>query len=243
MSHSRIFAIAAVLVALPLSACVGLPGIGVVGNGRVLESERRVGAFSRIDSGGSAEVRVRKGPTTRVVVTTDENVQEHFRAEVSGGVLLLGYKPGTMITRVTKLVVDVYLPSLEGVTVSGSGDLSLVDPFKGDSFSATISGSGSVTGSIRYGSATVRISGSGKVKLDGSCDELALAVSGSGRFDCASLTTQAATVTLSGSGDAELSVSGRLDARISGSGSVRYRGKPVVNASVSGSGTVRGAGE
>lgn len=243
MKTTRNFTVAAVLAALPFFACAAMPGFGVVGSGKVVSSERSVGAFDQVASGGSAEVRIHKGPATRVVVTTDDNIQEYFRVEVSGGVLSLGYEPGTMIARTSKLVVDVYMPSLEGASVSGSGDMSLVDPFRGDSFSATVSGSGSISGSVRYEKASIRISGSGKVKLDGSADELALIVSGSGKFDCDKLAARTASVTLSGSGDAEFSVSGRLDALISGSGDVRYRGKPAVNAHVSGSGKVRYIGD
>jgi len=243
MKNPRIFTLVAVLAVLPLSVCFSMPGLGVVGNGKVVESERTVSAFTSIASGGSAEVRVHRAKATRVVVTTDENIQEYFNAEVSGGILSLGYKPVTMISRVTKLVVDVYMPSLEAITVSGSGNMSLVDSFKGDSFSATVSGSGSFAGSINYDTVAVKLSGSGKVRLDGSSDRLTVVVSGSGKFDCARLSTKSADMILSGSGDAELTVSGRLDARISGSGSVRYGGKPEVNASISGSGRVRNTGK
>jgi len=48
-----------------------------------------------------------------------------------------------------------------------------------------------------------------------------------------------ATVDISGSGDAELHVTGTLRVDISGSGSVTHRGGAEVDADISGSGDVR----
>ncbi|MBU0928385.1 MAG: DUF2807 domain-containing protein [Spirochaetes bacterium] len=221
MTKNRISFAAAVLSVLPFTSCLGLPGFGIIGNGKVIQSERSVGSFSRIESAGSAEVRVRKGPSARVVVTTDENVQEYFEAKTSGDSLWLGFKPMTAIGRVTRLIVDVYLPELEAVAVSGSGDLSILDSFKGGSFKAAIAGSGSVSGGGRlsYDSFSARLSGSGSLRLGGAYETVVASLTGSGdmELDCPS----AASIDAKISGSGSMSLSGSCDAldlSIAGSG-------------------------
>jgi len=232
-----------VFAGMTLSSCIGLPGFGMAGSGDVVVSARTVGAFDTIDTGGSAEVRVHKGPAARVVVSTDANLQEYYTAATSGGVLRLGFATGTSVSRVTRLVVDVYAPDIESVSVSGSGDMTFVDAFAGDAFAASVSGSGSVQGSLRFETVSAKISGSGSILLTGACETLDLTVSGSGTFEGRGMQASSVTATLSGSGDAEVFATKRLDARLSGSGQIRYDGSPVVNASVSGSGSIRHLGD
>ena len=63
-------------------------------------------------------------------------------------------------------------------------------------------------------------------------------ISGSGTYDGVALDSQDARVGVSGSGRAEVTVTGTLDATISGSGSITYDGGPSVTSEVSGSGSI-----
>lgn len=248
----------AALVAAAFSvSCVG--AFGLSGNGKVVDDERAVGGFSSIDVSGSTDVRVHKAPQARVVVTTDSNLQEYFDASVRGSTLHLGWKPMTLVTRVTKLVVDVYLPELEGVDLSGSCDMVVEGDFSGDSLEMDLSGSGSVSAaSLRYGELSVEISGSGRVEaagslgevradlsgsgglaLEGKGDEMSLSVSGSGTVDADKFSCARVKVGISGSGDVAVFATETLDASMSGSGSVSYRGNPRINSKSSGSGSMR----
>lgn len=250
--------ILAALAAAALSAsCVG--AFGLSGNGKVVDDERAVGGFSAIDVSGSADVRVHKAARARVVVTADSNLQEYFDASVLGSKLRLGWKPMTLVTRVTKLVVDVYLPELEGVELSGSCGMVIEDDFSGDSLYMNLSGSGSVSAaSLRYGELSMEISGSGRVeaagtlamvradlsgsgglRLEGKGDEMTLSVSGSGSAETGKFACARVKAGISGSGDVSVFATETLDASMSGSGSVSYRGNPRINSKSSGSGSMR----
>ncbi|MFM2417210.1 MAG: hypothetical protein RL385_1933, partial [Pseudomonadota bacterium] len=86
----------------------------------------------------------------------------------------------------------------------------------------------------------VEASGSGDLTLHGSADELDGHVSGSGTLAGRDCPLEAATVHVSGSGDAQLTVNGDLDASVSGSGDLDIYGSPnIVRRADTGSGDIR----
>lgn len=238
------FVAATAAAALALSSCAVQDAFGLFGSGRVVQSERPVAAFVAVHSAGSAQVRIHKAATQRVVVTADDNIQELFEVGVKGGTLWLSFKPGTSVSRVSKLVVDVYTPELDGLALSGSGGASFEDRFSGERLDLSVGGSGSVSGELRYSLVAASISGSGSVRLSGEGRELRLSSAGSGSFRCAAYRAETVDVALSGSGSAEVYASESLSAAVVGSGSVRYRGSPArTQLSALGSGRVIRAGD
>ena len=215
---------------------------GGIGNGQIMETERHVESFTRIASNGSAIVRIHKSPEFRVVVATDARLQDSFEALTADGLLSLGFKSGAIIRRTTTVIVDVYMPKLESITISGSGKAELKDSFTGQGLKTVVSGSGSIHGSVSYDSLAASIAGSGAIRLSGVCPQLGVTVSGSGHFDGNHLFAVSASAILSGSGSINLDVGSFLAAVVSGSGRIRYSGDPEVSVRVSGTGTVRATG-
>lgn len=83
----------------------------------------------------------------------------------------------------------------------------------------------------------IEINGSGNVTAGGKTETLALTISGSGEADLAGLTARDASVSLAGSGDAELSASGAVQVGIAGSGDVTLTTKPAsLSSNIDGSG-------
>jgi hypothetical protein len=236
---------AVLAVLLPLASCgarASASPLGLAGNGDVVTRELRVSDFDSLGFGGSGILRIHRASSHRVLVTLDSNLQESFRAELRGSTLELGFKPGFQINRYSKLEIDVYLPELKGITLSGSAEAALLDSFRGDAFQAAISGSGRLIGEIRYSKVKINLSGSGTVELGGEADRLEAALSGSGRVLARQLKTREASAHVSGSGLLELRVRDFLEARNSGAGRIRYFGDPRVDSRVSGSGSVERAG-
>lgn len=238
------FVAASAAAALALSSCAVQSAFGLFGSGRVVQSERPVAAFVAVHNAGSAQVRIHKAATQRVVVSADDNIQELFEVNVKAGTLWLSFKPGTSVSRISKLVVDVYTPELDGLALSGSGGASFEDRFSGRRMDLSVGGSGSVSGDLRYELVTAAISGSGSVRLSGEGRELRLSSAGSGSFKCGSYRAETVNVALAGSGSAEVYASASLSASLVGSGSVRYRGSPArTQLSALGSGRVVRAGD
>jgi hypothetical protein len=83
------------------------------------------------------------------------------------------------------------------------------------------------------------ISGSAEVVATGRTEALTLAINGSGDADLRTLAARDATVDISGSGDAEIAPTGEAQVRISGSGDVTLASRPAkLTSEVAGSGEI-----
>jgi hypothetical protein len=242
------------------AAALGAYADVVVGNGKVETERRNVPAFSSISVGGSGTLRVHRG-TRKVEITSDSNILPYVTTTVEGGELKIGFKPFTSIMKSTKQEFDITLPDFTGLRLSGSGD-AYIDAFSGDTFSATVSGSGGVKAELDYTTVALNASGSGgfdaNVKADkfdlrctgsgsaflrGSSSRAAITISGSADVGGRDFAANDARVVISGSGNVDIRTAKSLDASLSGSGRIRYWGNPSISQRVSGSGSISKAGD
>lgn len=213
----------------------------VTGNGKMVTQSRSVGSFDAINVSGGMQVLVKQGTTTSLQVEADENLQEYIETEVSGSKLTLRYRNRVSIHG-GKVKVYITVPSLNAVSISGSGSISSETAVaSAGEFKASISGSGNIRMQTGAKDVEARISGSGNIELGGNANDLDVVISGSGSFKGYNLKTKDASVTISGSGNVETNVDGPLDAKISGSGSVFYKGNAEISLKSSGSGKVKRA--
>jgi len=199
------------------SSTWGGSGVALRGSGVAASETRDVDAFSTVEFNGSGFAHIVVANERSVVVTADDNMLEHLRTSVEGGRLILGFELGSYDTR-TPVRFEIRTPSLRGVAVNGSGDLS-IENLDAETFDVGIAGSGSIT-------------------AGGRCDELEASIAGSGDLELRDLQARAASVRIAGSGGALVHVTESLAVDIAGSGDVRYSGSPRVTKSIAGSGTV-----
>ncbi len=154
-----------------------------------------------------------------LVIQADDNILPLLTSDVSGHRLVLGTKPNTSYDTRNRIVYQLTVRDLRGLTISGSGDATATD--------------------ISTSAMTITISGSGTVHLSGQAESQSVTISGSGTYDAPDFTTRTANVTVTGSGDAHVNCTGELSARITGSGTVTYTGTPSVHQSITGSGSIR----
>jgi len=208
----------------------------MVGNGNLVTSERRVSAFEKINSGGSREIRFHVSREYRVVVTSDSNLIDLVTTDIRNNVLNIGLKRGSY--SFTKIQVDVYCPTLTGVSISGSGSFTGNDAIITSTFDTDVSGSGEINGTIDCNNFSAKITGSGKIAVAGNGKDSDIIISGSGAFSGNNFAINNADVRVSGSGRANIFVSENLNVNITGSGEVNYRGNPRIESKVSGSGRI-----
>ena len=220
-------------------SCISRGGFSTIkGNGNLVATEIAVSEFERINSGGSAEVRFHLSQEHRVVLTTDSNLIEYVEIITRNNSLNIGTKRGYSLS-FTKWVVDVYSPTLTGISISGSGRFNSAEKITVPTFTSNLSGSGRIEVVLESETFSANISGSGRIVVTGNSNNSNIVISGSGRFNGTDFAVNYATVRISGSGNAGIWVTDNLSANVSGSGSIYYRGNPpTVNSSVSGSGRV-----
>jgi hypothetical protein len=172
----------------------------------------------------------------------DRDVLEDIETIVRDGKLIIrkrNWHPSFNNERVT---INLTMPELKGVGVSGSGKVEILDNIVADDLDFGVSGSGKlITSGLDVDRFVCGISGSGDVILGatGGIDRGEISISGSGGFSGEGIQIDDLEVHISGSGNCRCRAGDNLKAYISGSGNITYSGNPRVDAKVSGSGHVR----
>lgn len=208
----------------------------IKGDGDIVTETRDVKDFDGLNVSGSGAIRVKQGAAFKVEVRVEENLLPYLMTEVEAdGDLHIYFSKN--VRDVDGLVINVTMPVLKSVNLSGSAELTTEGVFESTSLDLTVSGSGEIRMDfIDYDDIKVQLSGSGYIGLEGTAGELNARISGSGDIVAIECPVRDADIHVSGSGSAKVDVSQKLTAHISGSGDVYYQGNPVINSEISGSG-------
>ena len=233
--------ILAIAATLGLSACeAGL--FGEVGNGVSMTQEIEVGDFDRISIPSFVDVYYTQSSEQQSIsLTCDENLTEYYKIQVRDGELIVDCRRS--FYNKIDTYVTVYSPVLNGVKLSGSGDLYIDEALTAeDIFTLEVNGSGDADiTKITAGSVTTSLSGSGDVEIEQiEAESATFRSSGSGDIEVDNLTAESINVATTGSGDCTLKCkdAGTLNIQISGSGDITVSGtaRAIVNISTTGSG-------
>jgi len=203
---------------------------------------RDVSGFTEVSFGVSGDLFLKIGSEFRLEIEGDKDVIDDIETIVSGDRLTIRKENWKFSFNDERVTIHLTMPSLEGVGVSGSGKVQIMDPVKASDLNLSVSGSGKLyTERLEVGELDCSISGSGNINLgsEGSIEEGKIAISGSGNFNGDQIKIGKLSVSISGSGNCRCNAGESLDAQVSGSGNVTYSGNPRINARVSGSGHVR----
>ncbi len=209
------------------------------GTSRETRNERD---FTRISYGISGNLYVNIGPEFKVVLEGRNDILREVETSVTGGRLVIRQRNWRFSMRDQRVTAYVTMPSIDGLSVSGSGRAEIKDRVSSDALSLSVSGSGKIyAGDVEVRNLNCSISGSGDIVLEGRGEARTaeIGISGSGNYAGESFTVRDLSARISGSGSCYCKVSETLEASISGSGNITYAGSPRINARVSGSGRVR----
>lgn len=201
---------------------------------------RNLSGFTKVSFGVPGNLYISLGSDFKVVLEGDKDFIADIETEVSGGRLVIRKDNWTQFNN-KKVIVNITMPAIEGLSVSGSGQAEITDAVKADDFDLGVSGSGKlIVNEVFADNLECGISGSGDIIIKGgSIEDAEISISGSGGYTGESLKLKRAEISISGSGSCYCNVTDTLEAHVSGSGSVTYTGNPKIDARVSGSGRVR----
>lgn len=216
----------------------------VSGSRNVVKEERQLGEFTHVEVSGSMDVYITQGSSRGLTIEAEDNIVPLVETEVNGGELEIRFKRNTNIRTHKQVKVYLTTPVLEGLNLSGSGDVEVKSHFtSAGSVEVNLSGSGDVSASFDAPELNVSLAGSGNIDLKGQTRDLHISIAGSGNCEADELLAETAEVNIAGSGNADVHASRDLKVSSLGSGNVRYKGAPSLNVNKLGSGTVRKLGE
>ncbi len=194
----------------------GCHWVGVNGNGHVTTQTRPVANFTKLEADGAFTITWSAGPTA-LKITTDENLLEYIRTNVSDDELRIDWIKPLKGTKGIK--VDVSSPSFRRAQLNGAVRL-VASNLSGPEF-------------------YLEANGATRVALNGNVNAMQAEMNGANRLDADSLVTRAMDLSISGAGRAEVNATEVLKVSISGAGKVIYSGNPTVSKEISGAGSVQ----
>jgi hypothetical protein len=226
---------------------------------------RNVGSFTKISFRLPGKLYLRQGGPQKVEIQAPGDVLKEIETKVDGNKLIIGREGKWFDWNWNddgndKIIVYITVASIDGISVSGSGNVIGETKIIGGDLDLNVSGSGSLTLDAEMtGDIEADVSGSGDIDLKGKCKSFDSDVSGSGKVLLSGNITNTADFSVSGSGKIQASgsaefvktaISGsgkvlaanleanRCEVRISGSGDVEINVKTELDATISGSGSV-----
>ncbi|MDR1879713.1 MAG: DUF2807 domain-containing protein [Tannerellaceae bacterium] len=260
----------ALSVLLTLGLVIGLGSCSsfqtIKGDGNLVTEEIDINSYDAIElAGGTMKVfYVQSEEAAGLTVTVDRNILDKFRFETKNNRLRIRpekeyqqahFRPTEFTVRtnsndlqklgvagnVNFLVNSPLITEKLEIEVSGSGEINLNDTVRLERLSLSLAGSGTLNAPAFYGGTfSAHIAGSGKINLGGVAQKSSFEIAGSGTVRAFDLQVEEAKCQIAGSGDMEISVSGKIDLEVAGSGHVKYKGNPSkINQQVAGSGSIK----
>lgn len=231
------------MIAATLSAGLLISSCNITVSGESKEEKRPLKDFTGVALAVPADVYISQGQTYSFTIEGETEFLEKIVTEVEDGTLKIKTEGWFNFGwNNQKVIIKITMPTVEKLSVAGSGDIKAMTPIKSDKLATIISGSGDISiQDLIVDVLSASISGSGDIDLYGKSEasNATVKVTGSGDINLKGIMFNEAEVTISGSGDVYLQVKNDLNAKVVGSGDIVYSGTPKVDARVSGSGSIR----
>lgn len=200
----------------------------VKGNGDMEKQTRSTSDYEKIKLQGSMDMELVAGREGQIIVEAESNLQEYILTEVENGILKISTEKGYNLKPSNDMEIRITVPfeDLEGVALTGSGDVMNADRISARSFEAEVTGSGDMELNLDVENLEASINGSGDINLRGTASTFTCKVNGSGDISAYDLKAKNVEARVSGSGDIQVYASRMLEARVAGSGDITYRGNP-----------------
>jgi hypothetical protein len=222
------------------SSCHFFHGEHIKGTGNVITQARSFSNFTGVDVSSSIDLYLKQDSSFSVKVETDDNLQQYVLIKVENGILKIKLPDNTSLDETGKLKVYVSAPLFKSMSASGACNIFSENALtSGEPVTIDLSGSCDVRLDLKAPKISAGLSGACNVMLKGEAKEFFVEGSGSSAIKCFDLMTEQTKIDISGSGEAEVFASVKLDIQTSGSSDVKYKGNAKVSQDISGSGSVK----
>ena len=218
---------------------LSLSAQSISGSGNVVEKDRNISGFTAIQVSSGVDVHIKQGNSDKVIVKTDDNLQDRIKTELSGGTLKITAKGSIRKAK----AFDVYITAkdLTEISASSGSDVEGDGTLAFDKLRLNMSSGSDVELSIDAKELHCELSSGSDADLDGKVGKLVVKASGGSDLKAKGLQVQDCKLRVSGGSDAFVNVNGDLDMEASGASDIHYSGSPsVVHSKASGASDIHG---
>jgi len=207
-------------IGLLLLALVFISGV----NAQEFSKEaRNVEPFTAIDAGGSFNIYLSQGNSTKVMLETETKYIEKVKTVVHNGILEIS---STGIRKTDKLAVYITTPEVEKLIIHGAANLEGLTAIKGEKLTIRASGASDIELEVYFEQVHSDVSGAATLKLSGSVAKHNAEVSGAGDLNAGALETEVSKARASGAGSATIKARNIVESSTKGAGTIDIVGKP-----------------
>ncbi len=186
------------------------------------------------------ELTITQGQRESLEISANDSLLSGIITEVRDGTLRI--RSRGMLFGLGSVRYRLTLRAVHRIAITSSGRIR-AERLHTESLEVRLTSSGDLAiGDLEADRVDVLLSGSGAMSAAGQAREQRVRVTGSASYRARELRSRQASVELTGSGDAALWVTDRLEANLTGSGDLRYHGRPRVTSRVTGSGSLESLG-
>jgi len=190
--------------------------------------------FHALKVSNAFDVYLTQGSEEAVAVSAnDDEVKQHIRVDVDGGVLLIWLEGEKKFWKSwkgnKKLKAYVSFKTLDKIVASGACDVHLMNTLKSENLSVDFSGASDLQGKLEIDNTLdVELSGASDLKVSGSASQLKARLSGACDLKGYDLVTDYCDIKASGASGVDITVNKELSANVSGASDVNYRGAGLI---------------
>lgn len=218
------------------NSCIFL-GPSIKGNGNVVEKERQVGEFDEIDVSRGMNVWITQGEQTKVIVVTDENLQENILTEISGNTLKIYTDTRIRWAKEKKVLITVNnlkeIDSSSGSNVFSNGVLSF------NKLRISTSSGSNTKLEVYSKELEIKSSSGSNAIIKGKAYDTEMKASSGSNIKAENLEAENCNADVSSGANIHIHVNKELEAEASSGGNIFYHGNPEKkNTSTSSGGNI-----
>lgn len=198
----------------------------VSGNGKVTKEVRKTASFDGVKASAGINVYLFQGDEEKVIVETDENLQDCILIEVDGSTLKCSID--CSIRNSTKLNVYVNFKQLNKIKASSGSDICGETVITTNYLDVKSESGADVKIEVNAGSIKCEVSSGADAVIKGKADFFEGDASSGADIKAADLIVKSCKASASSAGDIQITVTDKIDASASSGGDVNYYGNPEV---------------
>ena len=204
--------------------------VEIKGNGNIVSREISVSSFIRLHLAGKGTIELHQSDEEKVIVETDENLQEYFSVENAGRTLYVSAEGKFRRPAFTSCTIKVFLRQMEVLYVRNSGG-NVVCPNEitlSQLIEIKIQSEGNTELNLVVPAIKLLSQTEGNVILRGACEKIDIKNQSEGDFDSSQLKTGELYIKNMGEGNIRLHADKTIRIKHYGEGYIHYYGSAVV---------------